>query len=54
MTANDRKYTARTITLPADVAKLLEEYQRQVEEEFGAKMPYHLAIAIAIKRAKAK
>lgn len=51
MTAKDRKYSARTITLPREVAERLEIYRKALEDELGANVSYHLAIAIAIKRA---
>lgn len=54
MTAKDRRYGGRTITLPKDVAERLEAFRKALEEEFGASISYHLAIAIALKRAQAK
>lgn len=54
MTTKDRKYSARTITLPRDVAERLETFRKSLEEEFGASITYHLAIAIALKRAQDK
>ena len=51
MTAHDRKFGGRTITLSRETAKLLEQYQKLVNEEFGQDVPYNLTLAIAIKRA---
>ena len=51
VTAQDRKYGGRTITLSRPTAVLLEKYQKMVDEEFGQSVPYNLVLAIAIKRA---
>lgn len=51
MTAKDRNYGGRTITLPQKTAERLEEYRKAIEEEMGVPISYHLAIAFAIKRA---
>lgn len=51
MTTKDRQYGGRTITLSKETAKLLEEYQKLVAEEFGQEVPYNLVLSIALKRA---
>lgn len=51
VTAKDRKYGGRTITLPEATAKRLDEYRKVLETELGVPISYHLAIAFAIKEA---
>jgi hypothetical protein len=52
MTAKDRKFGGRTITLDKGTAERLEAYRQALEEELGCPVSYRLAIAIAINRAK--
>lgn len=49
-----RKYSGRTITLTKATAEALDAYRKTIEEELGVPIPYHLAIALAIKRAQDK
>lgn len=52
MTAKDRKYGGRTITLDQGTADKLEEYRLELVKELGCEISYRLAIAIAVFRAK--
>lgn len=50
----DRAWAGRTITLPKTTAEALDVYRKTIEEELGVPIPYHLAIALAVKRAMDK
>jgi hypothetical protein len=54
MTAKDRKYGGRTITLPQGVAERLEVFRGKLREELGWKVSFAQAIAIALQRASEK
>jgi len=52
MTAKDRKYGGRTITLPQGVAERLDAFKDKLREELGWKVSYAQAVAIALQRAE--
>ena len=52
MNETDRKYSARTITLPKEVAAMLEAYRYGLQQKFVFKVSYVQAITFALVKVK--
>jgi hypothetical protein len=50
----DKKYIGKTVMLPKEAARLLDEYKKRLEKELGFDVSYSQAIAHALKKASEK